>query len=175
MILRQHKTNESNTTALYSDCERYRYHWLREWAPWQPRLTFILLNPSTATELATDPTVEGCYRRALAWQFGSLQVLNLFAYRATDPRDMKAAADPIGPSNDEVIISACTMRGRADVIICGWGNHGAHLNRAQAVRRLLAEHAVPLHCLRITKAGQPQHPLYIARDVMPIDMESSDA
>lgn len=127
MILRQHKTNESNTTALYSDCERYRYHWLREWAPWQPRLTFILLNPSTATELATDPTVEGCYRRALAWQFGSLQVLNLFAYRA------------------------------------------------QAVRRLLAEHAVPLHCLRITKAGQPQHPLYIARDVMPIDMESSDA
>jgi hypothetical protein len=58
---------------------------------------FIMLNPSTATEVQNDPTVERCERRARALGFGAFRVLNIFAWRATDPRDMRAAADPVGP------------------------------------------------------------------------------
>jgi hypothetical protein len=65
-----------------------------------------MLNPSTATEVQNDPTVERCERRARALGFGAFRVLNIFAWRATDPRDMRAAADPVGPENDAAILDS---------------------------------------------------------------------
>lgn len=117
----------------------------------------MMLNPSTATEVQNDPTVERCERRARAMGFGAFRVVNIFGFRATDPRDMRAAPDPIGPENDAAIIAAADW---ADMILCAWGTHGAHLGRGAAVAQMLAGH--DLHHLGLTQAGDPKHPLYIS-------------
>lgn len=84
------------SAAVYSDCERYRFALSRIWRDEGKLLTFIMLNPSTATEEKNDPTVERCQRRALAGGYRGVQILNLFAFRATEPKDMKDADEPTG-------------------------------------------------------------------------------
>jgi hypothetical protein len=39
--------------------------------------------------------------------------------------------------------------------------------RSDAVRELLRKAEVSLHVLRLTKAGHPGHPLYVAGDTVP--------
>ena len=164
MIERHHLKGDAQSTAVYSDCECYRYLLTRTWNAAGPKALFVMLNPSTATEVQNDPTVERCERRARTLGFGAFRVTNIFAFRATDPAVMKAAADPVGPMNDAAIAESA---GWADRIICAWGTHGAHLGRGAQVERLLRGHAVPLHSLGVTKGGQPKHPLYIAYDCLP--------
>ncbi len=103
MITRTHQKGDAASTAEYSDCERYRYRLTRIWDPDGEKALFIMLNPSTATEVQNDPTVERCERRARALGFGAFRVTNIFAWRATDPKDMRAAPDPVGPANDDAI------------------------------------------------------------------------
>lgn len=147
--------------AVFSPCRRYRYKLWRRWSDTKP-LNFLMLNPSTADETVNDPTVEGCERRAREWGYGGVVVTNLFAFRATDPEEMKRCGDPVGIDNNdhirrEYVFSAMT--------ICAWGNHGAHMNRSATVRKLLSKGV--LHALKLNKSGEPQHPLYIARSVKP--------
>lgn len=168
MIQRAHDRAGLASTALYSDCERYRYLLSRVWSPDQPTLLFVLLNPSTATEAQNDPTVERCQRRAEALGYGGFQVANLFAFRATDPGVMRAAADPIGPDNDATLREAAK---NADQILCGWGNHGAHLGRGATIAALLRATGKPLRHLGLTQTGHPAHPLYIAYARPPIIWE----
>ena len=97
--------------------------------------------------------------------FGAFRVTNIFAFRATDPAVMKAAPDPTGPMNDAAIAESA---GWADRIICAWGTHGAHLGRGPQVERLLRSHGLPLQVLGLTRAGHPQHPLYIGYDRQPV-------
>jgi hypothetical protein len=158
MITRHHLKGDAASSAVYSDCERYRYLLTRVWQPAGPRALFVLLNPSTATEAQNDPTVERCERRARALGFGGFRVTNIFAFRATDPRLMRAAADPVGPGNDAAIIDSLDW---ADTIICAWGAHGAHLGRGAAVEAMLRGSGRGLHHLGLTRAGAPRHPLYI--------------
>ena len=114
MIHRQHITDLTASHAVYSDCEAYRYALTRAWDANGPRLTFVMLNPSKATELHNDPTVERCERRARALGFGAFRVTNIFAWRDTDPQAMRRAADPIGPANDNSLLAAADW---ADQII----------------------------------------------------------
>lgn len=155
-------TNDLCSGATFSDCRQYRYDLWRCWGDPASTATFIMLNPSTADETVNDATVERCERRARQWGFGRLLVVNLFAFRATDPQAMKAAADPIGPDNDDAIRLAVL---RSSLTVCAWGNHGAHLGRSQAVRRLLAK--VELYVLKIGKTGEPCHPLYLPYELNP--------
>ncbi|MDE0591105.1 DUF1643 domain-containing protein [Halocynthiibacter sp. C4] len=162
MITRSHIKDDAPSTAVYSDCEKYRYSLTRVWDESGKRAFFIMLNPSTATEVQNDPTVERCERRARALGFGGFRVANIFAWRDTDPRKMRAAADPVGPENDAAILEGCAW---ADTIICAWGTHGAHLNRGEAVAKLLQGQT--LYHLGLSKAGHPKHPLYISYSVQP--------
>ena len=165
LIHRSHKSILAFSSATYSPCEQYRYILLREWSV-SPKVNFIMLNPSTATEQQNDATVERCQRRAEMLGFGGLMVTNLFAYRATDPKDMKRQADPVGPDNDEVIIAAADD---ADMVICAWGGHGNHLGRAGKVLEMLRGHqriSCKLHALKTTN-GQPWHPLYLPYRLQP--------
>jgi hypothetical protein len=164
MIIRHHQKGDAASVAEYSDCEAYRYSLTRVWDPDGRRAAFIMLNPSTATERQNDPTVERCERRARALGFGAFRVLNIFAWRATDPRDMRAAVDPVGPENDAAILSAL---GWADQVVCAWGTHGAHLGRGPQVEALLRARGLPLYHLGLSKAGHPKHPLYIGYQVQP--------
>jgi len=166
VIERSHQKGDAASVALYSDCERYRYALTRIWEPKGQRALFIMLNPSTATEVQNDPTVERCERRARALGFGAFRVCNIFAWRDTDPRAMRAAAEPVGPENDAAIVTACDW---ADRIICAWGTHGAHLERGAAVTRLLRSAGLPLWHLGLSKAGHPKHPLYISYSKQPVE------
>lgn len=152
--------------ALFSDCRTWRYRLSLTWDPSRWPMFVLMLNPSTADEVANDPTVERCERRARRLDYGGLVVLNLFAYRATDPDDMKRAPDPVGPENDRIIRE--TLKPFPDLpgreVLAGWGAHGGHLGRDRAVAALLAELGSRVMCLGTTAAGQPRHPLYLKND-----------
>ncbi|MCP5087871.1 MAG: DUF1643 domain-containing protein [Rhodobacteraceae bacterium] len=164
MITRTHTKGDAPSSAVYSDCEHYRYSLTRIWDSSGRKALFVMLNPSTATEVQNDPTVERCERRARTLGFGAFRVCNIFAYRATDPRNMRAQPDPVGPANDTAITRSS---GWADQIICAWGTHGEHLNRGPEVADLLRAQPKPLYHLGLSKAGHPKHPLYIGYAVLP--------
>lgn len=137
--------------------------------PDKPPIAFVLLNPSTADETKDDPTVAKCRRHAALWGFGEVIILNAFAYRATDPQAMRAQPDPVGPRNDDVILHTCEVVQNAlgGAIVCGWGNHGAHMGRSASLLELLAPFA--LQALKISKTGEPSHPLYLRMDTQLVD------
>ncbi len=162
MIIRTHIKDDAPSEAVYSDCERYRYLLTRTWDANGTRALFIMLNPSKATEVQNDPTVERCERRARALGFGAFRVANIFAWRDTDPKKMRAASDPIGPDNNQAILDSVQNWIRPqDQIIAAWGTHGEHLSRGQEMEKLLRTAGKPLYHLGLSKAGHPKHPLYI--------------
>jgi hypothetical protein len=169
MIRREHLKGDAASVAIYSECQNYRYALTRVWQGAAAKVLFVMLNPSTATEIQNDPTVERCERRARSLGFGGFRVCNIFAWRATDPRNMRAQSDPVGPGNDAAILEACDW---ADDIICAWGTHGEHMARGPAVEKLLRETGLPLKHLGLSKAGHPKHPLYIGYAVQPVLWES---
>ena len=164
MVTKRFIKGDAESVAVYSACELYRYALTRVWDAGGGKVSFVMLNPSTATEVQNDPTVERCERRARALGFGAFQVVNIFAWRATDPKVMRAQADPVGAGNDAAILAAADW---ADRVVCAWGSHGAHLGRGVVVEGLLRAMGRPLYQLGLTKAGQPKHPLYIGYDRQP--------
>ncbi|QFT58547.1 hypothetical protein FIU94_06865 [Sulfitobacter sp. THAF37] len=165
MITRSHTKGDAPSTAVYSECECYRYSLTRVWDSRASRVMFVMLNPSTATEVQNDPTVERCERRARHLGYGGFRVTNIFAWRATDPRDMRAAADPVGSDNDATLSEGARW---ADHVIAAWGVHGAHLGRGPQVAAMLMALDVPLYHLGLSKDGHPRHPLYLAYARQPV-------
>ena len=168
LIERTFQKGDAASVAVYSRCEKYRYSLTRVWEPEGRRAAFVMLNPSTATEVQNDPTVERCERRARAGGGGAVRGRNSFAWRATDPRYRRAAAFPVGPVNAAAIAAAPRW---ADQVICAWGTHGAHLARGPAVEAMLRGSGVPLYHLGLSKDGHPKHPLYIGYAVQPVMWE----
>ena len=152
--------------ALFSRDRRYRYRLWRRWDPARAQIAFCMLNPSTADEHADDPTIRRCIGFAREWGYGGVEIVNLFALRATDPRELMTARDPIGRRNDSYLIE--TSRRSAAVVIA-WGIHGAFRSRGAVARGLLSPRA-RLLALGWTREGEPRHPLYLRRDVRPIDV-----
>ena len=158
--------------AVISPCGLYRYSLTRRWASGAPVL-FVMLNPSTADATIDDPTIRRCVGFARAWGAPAIEVVNLFAYRATDPVDLAAARlgglDIVGPENDLHIAAAAE---RTSSCVVAWGAHAEAIQRAGDVWRLLAER-VSVHALGITKAGAPRHPLYLRADSKPLPYRSA--
>jgi hypothetical protein len=165
VITRQHTKGDAASTAVYSDCENYRYSLTRSWDPSGLKVLFVMLNPSKATEIQNDPTVERCERRARTLGFGAFQVTNIFAWRETNPHLMRKAVDPVGPDNDAVLTQGTAW---ADSVIAAWGTHGSHLDRGTTVKAILRAQPTPVFHLGLSKAGHPKHPLYIAYSQQPI-------
>jgi hypothetical protein len=94
---------------------------------------------------------------ASSWGYDSLEVCNLFAYRATNPEILRGVADPVGPANDEYIGRAVA---RASLVVAAWGARGGFMNRAVEMSALITRSS-PLSCLGLTKQGFPRHPLYV--------------
>ena len=150
-------------SAVLSDCRRYRYALWRTWDDTLPRVMFIGLNPSTADETTDDPTLRRCMGFARDWGYGGVCTANLFAWRATDPADMKAASDPVGPETDDWLRR---LADEAALVVAAWGNDGGHLGRSAEVRALLPV----LHCLAMNRSGEPAHPLYQRKDRVAVPM-----
>jgi len=151
-------------TATYSPDMLYRFRLSRVWDNTLPRCVFLMLNPSTATEEFLDPTVTRCMKAAQRWGFGACEVVNLFAYRATDPTQLRTVEDPVGLGNDGAIRSAAVS---ADLFVVAWGVHGAFRARETAVVQQLMKDGVELFSLGVTKSGAPRHPLYLPSTVTP--------
>ena len=127
-----------------------------------------MLNPSTADESKLDPTCTRCANFARAWGYGGMIVTNLFAWRATDPEEMKRQPDPVGPDNDLHIVDVAR---EARIVVCAWGNHGEFKRRVDHVLQLLRGIPVPLHALRVNGTGQPAHPLYLPGNLEPVEFK----
>jgi hypothetical protein len=160
--------------AVFDPSRKYRFSlWRRFQQPGQTGVpdcpasrmcAFVGLNPSTADESIDDPTIRRCIGFAKSWGFDGLVMLNLFAYRATKPADMKKQLDPVGCWNDECLQIVPALVGRT---VCAWGANGIHLNRCSVVKAWLMDY-YEVYCLRLTKHGHPEHPLYVPSDVSPI-------
>ena len=157
--------------TIFSPDRRYRY-WL------EARLSdaagvclFVMLNPSTADEDQSDPTVTRAKGFARSWGFGTLWVCNIFALRSTDPKALRETENPIGEENDHHILKSARGACR---IVCAWGNHGAHLDRGERTLRLLRDAGLSdkMRHLGMTKLNQPKHPLYLRADTQPINFSN---
>jgi hypothetical protein len=150
-------------TALFSPCRTWRYSLTRDVAPLTGKgcVAFIGLNPSTADETRDDPTIRRCIGFAGRWGFAELKMLNLYAYRATDPRDLFwRDGDIVGPDNDSVITKVAD---ESDLVICAWGAFQAARERARTVFDIVA---AP-YALGLTLTGAPRHPLYVKAETLP--------
>jgi len=146
----------ANVVCVFDSTRRYRYRWEQHWGD-GPLCLFVMLNPSTADEDKTDPTVRRCIAFAKREGCGGLIVCNLYAFRSTDPAGLLAVDDPRGPDNEQHIREAAKA---ASLRVAAWGSN--HLGGAwpHRVKAILAE-AGPVHLLRRTAGGDPGHPLYI--------------
>lgn len=147
-------------SAILSPDRVYRYSLTRSWGP-GPTVLFVGLNPSTADETTDDPTIRRCVGFARDWGYGRLQMANLFAYRATAPAKLLAAHAPVGPQNDQHLV---TLANEAELVVAAWGSKGSYLGRDLSVRKLLPR----LHYLRLTRGGHPGHPLYLPKTLRPV-------
>jgi hypothetical protein len=155
---------EGLATATYDVSEQFRFRVSRVWNPRLPRCVFVMLNPSTATAFQLDPTVRRTVSFAKAWGCGALEVVNIFAFRSTDPSALYHHPDPVGIGNDDAIVAAASA---GSVVVAAWGTHGALSGRGEHVRTLLGDAGVDLVALRVTKGGFPGHPLYVPADTVP--------
>jgi hypothetical protein len=171
--------HQERSGAILSDCGRFRYSLWRSWGdPGPPRrfANFIMLNPSTADAEADDPTVRCCIGFARAWGMDGLVVTNLYPLRATDPKGLWKADDRGGewlqltgglsPKNAFHLMGYART---AKLVVCAWGANAEPAVAARALELIRGVGAVP-HRLRLTRSGQPCHPLYLPASLAPEPM-----
>ena len=156
-------------SAVLSADRTYRYRLVRDLGMMGNGVCcFVMLNPSTADEHEDDPTIRRCIGFARSFGCARLEVVNLFAYRSTDPEMIYAMSkdEAVGPDNDRHIAEACNV---SRIVICAWGNHGSHAGRDQEVLSLIrAQQGTAPMALKInSKSGQPAHPLYLKSTLTP--------
>lgn len=147
--------------AAFDAAREYRYRLWRTWDAEKPAVAFVMLNPSTADEDADDPTIRRCVGYASEWGYGTLEVVNLFGLRATDPSALRDHRDPVGDANDEYLRRVCDA---AAFVVAAWGGNGYIRDRGRQVARFLD---AQLHALDTTRDGHPVHPLYQPADAVP--------
>lgn len=165
MITLPRKWDNGSGGAAFSQCGQFRW-WLRRRWNWTrlDEIAYIGLNPSTADEHTDDPTVARCIRRAMREHRTGMWMLNAFAFRATDPRQMLRQRDPIGKLNDRHILDVCKLDQVSEVVLC-WGGLGRVLGRSAQLLELLQPVSHKLRYLDLTSGGEPRHPLYLRNDL----------
>lgn len=155
-------------TAVVSGCEKYRYVLERIWDTSLLATVFIMLNPSIADDKEDDPTIRACVQFAKNWGSGGLTVVNLFAYRATDPEGLNYVDDPVGPENMRYIKDVCKSSD-VETVICAWGSRLPKFrkNAGQEILNFLDIMGISPCALKLNEDGEPRHPLYIKRDTTP--------
>lgn len=145
--------------AVLSEDDLYRYTLLRQWDDELPTMVFVMLNPSTADAAVDDPTIRRCITFAKREGYGRLIVLNLYAFRATNPKDMLAATDPIGERNNIFLRAQLGLLSDHGMpVVAAWGTNANPDRVAEVLALVPNAHWV---CLGTTKAGHPRHPLYV--------------
>jgi hypothetical protein len=164
--------------AVFDESRLYRYALWREWSELGMPLTggnasdiryvlFVGLNPSTADAETNDPTIRRCLGFARTWGYQAVVMVNLFAYRSTDPHVLRSVHDPVGRDTD---LWLTVLADNAALAVACWGSFGLAQDRGAHVRQLLPN----LVCLGTTKDGAPRHPLYLAKTTKVIPYSGND-
>lgn len=148
--------------AVFDHAGKYRYLLSREWNDALPRVLYVMLNPSTANHEEEDRTSSQCIYFAQKFGFGSLEIVNLYAFISTDPKQLKLEYDPIGSENDKYMLEAAS---RAKTIIVAWGGKHFFNHRNKKVKRLLTSNGHQLQCLGIARSGHPRHPSRLSHSI----------
>ena len=155
-------------TATISRCKKYRYVLTRVWDKTKPAIVFCLLNPSTADHNQDDPTIRRCIQYAKSWGFGGLVILNLYAFRSTDPKGLRYLGfDGVGPYQYyywHYVLDRCGE----PYVLCAWGSQHDYEWQAMRFMKMLILKGIRAKCLRMTKNGYPAHPLYLPGNLKPI-------
>ena len=150
----------SDAPAIFSPDRRYRYVLRRRWLSGNGMCLFVCLNPSIADETTDDPTIRRCMGFARTWGYQMLSVVNLFAYRATNPERLRRNSDTNRSRNNRYLLLEAEQ---ADCVVAAWGAQGHYYSkRVEEVCRLLAN--IPKVCLGRTQSGEPKHPLYLPKE-----------
>lgn len=150
-------------TATLSECGTYRYRLGRRWGN-GPAVTWVMLNPSTADADVDDPTIRRCIGFARAWGYDAIEVVNLYALRATDPKALSAARPARDQENASVLVEASYKARAGGLVVVAWGAHPMAVRGAGSVERMFA--AAGAECLGRTKGGHPRHPLYVRTETL---------
>jgi hypothetical protein len=152
----------THLAASVSSCGAYRYGLSRRWDEALPVITFVMLNPSTADAVRDDRTIAKCAGFARRESMGGMEVVNLFALRATYPSMLKAATDPKGPDNSAWLEKQLAAAAKGETrIVCAWGATRLAIPEGARFADMAALHGVDLYCLGQTRDGHPRHPLYL--------------
>ena len=160
----------SNTekSAVISDCGKYRYSLTRTWNDELPKVMFVMLNPSTADAMKDDPTIRRCVGFANSWGYGGIIVVNLFAFRATNPKELLSEEHPIGGDNLYYMRKAYD---KVDKVVCAWGNKPILRKwfQCKSFNESVLVHFIKdkSYYLELSKDGTPKHPLYLKKDLKP--------
>ena len=157
--------------AVFSSDGVYRYALRRRWLLGSGRVCFVMLNPSTADASHDDPTVRRCIRFAQTWGYRELLVLNLFAWRSTDPHVLSKLPEPEGPDNGNVFAEFLPS---CDLVICAWGAHGALRGQGARVFDLIRLIGKQPMALGVCKNGEPAHPLYLRGTCVPVEYSRAE-
>lgn len=159
------------TGAEFSSDRVYRYTLTREWEDGQC-VSFLLFNPSTATERENDPIIRRCIGFAKRWGFGRLIILNLYAVRSKNPKAVgRMGESATGPLNNYWIQESIK---EAREIVCAWGcaQHAPNINRRiKEVMKLVTDYNpdMPVTCLGLRKDGHPRHPLMLPYEMQRVE------
>jgi hypothetical protein len=154
-------------SAVIDPTGQYRYRLTRRWgdesvAMGSTLMPFLMLNPSTADASQDDPTIRRCMGFARREGAHGITVVNVGAYRATDPKDWAKARDPFGPDNFSHIYDVAELAG---YIVAAWGSNSAAREPARLILGRLKYMGIGVVlCLGTTKDGSPRHPLYVRAD-----------
>ena len=173
---RAHAGGEA-VSAHISPCGRYRYllsrppfETCRHVANARPAV-FCMLNPSTADAVTDDPTIRRLRGYARDWGCAGIIVVNLYALRATNPRELRTANDPVGPENDDYLYQAAS---ESRDVICAWGK-SARPDRVNRALEIFRSARAKTWCLALSKDGTPKHPLYLRANLKPFNWSPDTA
>jgi len=150
--------------AVISECGLYRYRLDRNinGLLGGKVYAFFGVNPSTADSSTDDATVRKWRGFVSRWGGSRFIVGNVFAYRATDVKELAIVDSPIGPLNDRYLHDICT---EADILVPCWGDRGKlpqqlrrHLDYAMSYVQSFRK---PVMTFGVTKGGDPLHPLML--------------
>lgn len=126
---------------------------------------WVMLNPSTADGTEDDATIRRCLSFADREGCTRIEVVNLFAYRATNPDALLKVRDPEGPRNRDVLRDRLSTAVAEDwLVICAWGlwpgksGRPFHLDVGAEAHRL----GLTLRSLGRNPDHSPKHPLRLA-------------
>ena len=162
----------TNSSAIITDCGKYRYELIREWSTSElaannvneGQVVFCLLNPSTADAKKDDRTITRCVGFAQNWGYSRMVVVNLYAYRATDPTELSTCPEPVGEDNDNYILKNVK---EAALFIAGWGRKRKGLVRDDFVLDILRSSSIVVHALGVNADGTPKHPSRLNDEIVP--------